>query len=60
MVLGQLKAKRESKEWTKEDLASAAGMTVRNVDYLESGKGTTLNTAKRLAKLFKCSVEVLK
>lgn len=56
MVLLYLRKYREAKEWTPEKLACESNMTVRNVAYIESGKGTTLNTAKRLAKALKCKV----
>lgn len=60
MVLLQLREKREAMELTHEDLASASMMTLRNIQRIESGKGTTLNTAKRLAKVLKCKVDDLK
>jgi transcriptional regulator with XRE-family HTH domain len=60
MVLKMLKTIREAKEYTKDELAAKAGTSVRNISYLEAGHGTTLNTAKRIAKALHCTIPALR
>ena len=59
MVLSQLQAIRTSRKLTRADIASMAGCTERTIAYLEKGKGTTLNTGKRIAKALKVPLATL-
>jgi len=59
MILTQLQAIRTNRELTRADIASMAGCTERTIAYLESGRGTTLNQAKRIAKALKVSIQQL-
>ena len=60
MLLPRLRETRKKAELSVEELAVKVFMTKRAIDYIESGRGTTLNTMKRLAKVLKCKGEDLK
>jgi len=59
MVLNNLKQIRESKGFSKEDLASKCMLTVRTIENMEKLRGCTLNNAKRVAAFLKVPVEKL-
>ena len=59
MTLNNLKRIRLEHNMTTTQLAVLCGMTERNVTRIESGKGTTLGTGKKIAKVLKVKLEKL-
>lgn len=49
ITLPQLKSLRVSRDWTQEQLAEYAGLSVRTIQRLESGEPAAIETAKSLA-----------
>jgi transcriptional regulator with XRE-family HTH domain len=60
MLLPRLKPIRIEKGFTTTELAALAGMTERNISRIESGKGTTLNTGKRIAGVLRVKLDEMK
>ena len=50
MVIEGLKEARESREMTAEELAAAAGVSLRTVWNAEQGKPVNCNNGKRIKK----------
>jgi len=61
MLKNNIKFERRSKKFdmTQKEVAEAVGLSVISVYKIENGQGCTVETALKLAKLFKCSVEDL-
>ena len=59
MVLKKLANIRKSKGMTQIELANAVMLSERTIIYLEGGKSTTSNNAKRIALMLCIKVEEL-
>lgn len=61
MLKNNIKFERRSKQFdmTQKEVAEAVGLSVISIYKIENGQGCTVETALKLAKLFKCNVEDL-
>lgn len=54
-----LKRLRENKEWSQDQLATMAGLNVRTIQRIESGKKASLESLKSLASVLEVTISTL-
>lgn len=54
-----VKKLRESRNWSQEQLAQMAGLSMRTVQRVEAGNNASMETLKSLAAVFEVSIDTL-
>jgi transcriptional regulator with XRE-family HTH domain len=56
----RVRAERERRAWSQEQLAEASGLALRTVQRIESSGHGSYETVKALAAVFECGIEALR
>lgn len=59
-IANNVKALREMRPWTQEELATVAGTSARTIQRIERGEPASIDTLRALAEAFDVTIDVLR